>query len=115
MAPCSIVASGLYALPKFGSADGTPPTCPDSVVMMIWSLKPSSDTTLATSAAMPTPRFTTSPRRSSMAQRRAMTLRSDSGMGGIWDSGFLICPENAGSKYTPSACQQASWLVACTT
>ncbi len=57
---------------------------------------PSSAATEPTSAGMPTPRFSTAPGLSSVAQRRAITLRSDSGMVCTPDSGTRSWPEYEG-------------------
>ena len=89
-------AWGLYECPKSRSPAGTPPIAPASVVSMIWSLMPSSATTLPTSAGMPTPRLRMAPGRSSMAERRAITLRSLSGIVATADTGIFTWPEKAG-------------------
>ena len=65
-----------------------PPTTPGSVVIVRRSMIFSSAATLATPSGIPMPRFTTLFGRSSSAARRAMTLRSDIGMGVIIDAGI---------------------------
>ena len=70
---------------------------PDSLHMVISLMQPSSAKMLPTPELMPTPRFSTPPGCTSMAQRRAMTFRSSRGMGGSVAIGRRIWPEKEGS------------------
>ena len=84
------MASVLTAAPKSSPEAGTPPTTPGSAVSVMNSLMRSSAATAATPSGMPMPRLTMAPARSSIAQRRAMILRSSSAIGLTLSSGTLI-------------------------
>ena len=71
---------------------GTPPIGPASTVRVSWSPIPSSLATLETPSGIPMPRLTTALGTSSIAARRAITLRALSSIGGIWDKGIRISP-----------------------
>ena len=57
---------------------------------------------------MPMPRLTTELGRSSMAARRAITLRTDSASGGTEDSGTRNSPLIAGEYCVPQVCEWCS-------
>ena len=72
-----------------------PPTMPGSAVRVTCRSTRSSAATAATPSGMPIPRFTTPPSGSSIAARRAITLRSSSGKGAMRSSGTRSWPEKA--------------------
>ena len=81
------------AAPKSSPPAGTPPMTPGSAVSVIRSTMRSSLATLAMPSGMPMPRLTTLLACSSIAARRAITLRTSSGIGLIWSTGTRISPE----------------------
>ena len=91
-----MIASVLTAAPKFRPEAGTPPITPGSAVMVMKERIFSSLATEATPSGMPMPRLTTPLAGSSMAARRAISLRSSSGMGGSEPSGTRSSCEKAG-------------------
>ena len=71
---------------------------PGSAVSVTCCSRFSSLATAATASGMPMPRLTTPPIGSSIAQRRAMILRSSRAKGGMRSSGTRSWPEKAGLK-----------------
>ncbi len=97
-----MTASVLTAAPKSSPLCGTPPI--DARLgrqRHVARARFSSFATAATPSGMPMPRLTTPPIGSSNAQRRAMILRSSSGIGSSMSSGTLSSPENAGLYGVP--------------
>ena len=85
----------LTAAPKFSPPAGMPPITPGSAVSVMRSMTRSSAATAATPSGMPMPRLTTALGRSSSAARRAMNLRSFSGIGATLAAGTRISPAKA--------------------
>lgn len=90
-----MMASALVAAPKFRPPAGMPPITPGSAVSVTRSSSFSSAATAATPSGMPMPRLTTLFGRSSINARRAMILRSDSGIGTTADKGTRTSPAKA--------------------
>jgi hypothetical protein len=99
------MACAFTAEPKSSPAVGMPPIAPGSAVSVRKSMMCSSAATLATPSGMPIPRFTTLLGRSSMAARRAMTLRSVSCIAAIELRTRRSSPLNAGEYCVPKVCQ----------
>ncbi len=81
-----------------------PPVTPLSMLSVSESATPSSAATDGMPAGTPMPRLVTAPGVTSMAARRAITLRSSSGIGARVSTGTRMSPHSAGSNCVAMVC-----------